>query len=82
MAAVWRLLGLRGSIALALAIALVGVMWRADAISADRDRWEGASRILAGRVLEERLAHRKTKFAYRLAQAQAAKLEAQRIERV
>ena len=82
MAAALKLLGLRGSIALALAIALAGVMWRADAISADRDRWEGASRTLAGRVLEERLAHRKTKFAYRLAQAQAAKLEAQRIERV
>lgn len=42
MTAAWKLLGIRGSIAVAFAIALGIVAWRADAISGQRDHYRDA----------------------------------------
>lgn len=39
-AAIWKVIGIRGSVAIGLAIALGVVMWRADAISGQRDEWQ------------------------------------------
>ncbi|MBN9504938.1 MAG: hypothetical protein J0I69_02835 [Altererythrobacter sp.] len=82
MTTVWKILGFRGAAALVLAIALVALMLRADAISADRDTWHDAARQLATDVLNERAAHQATKETYRRAQAEAARLDAERLARV
>lgn len=82
MTALWKFLGLRGAIALGLAIALAVAVLRADAISAERDLAHDRLTDAVQARDAERAAHQQTKKRYRSAQAEAEALERARLARV